>query len=192
MRCRRTIRWLPEFVDGALPARREAKIRAHLATCGSCSEIWERERLVSEALESWPDLPPPEDSLQRIETRIAFAPPAPVLLRTGAVRSLFLPYVAGLATAAALFLFLRPGASPVENGTRPGAGGAAPDSSVTASRVELLPSERKLQFVDDAGRLRELRWDPTTEEMLRRNLDEQQYEQLKRSIAPAPVDYEVR
>jgi anti-sigma factor RsiW len=98
-----------DHVDGVLSGRRSARVRDHLDRCPACREEEEAARLVPEALGAWRDVPPPEDGLHRLETRLAFAPPAPPPPdRSGRVLRFAIPYAAGIATAALVLLVAMP------------------------------------------------------------------------------------
>lgn len=176
MRCGKARKLLADLAEGILGARKERKVRSHVATCDDCGEVWERERTVTELLPAWPDVPAPEDALHRIETRIAFAPPPVVVARPGALRTFVLPYAAGLATAAAVLLFAR----------SPEPAAPAATDAVQAAEAEtipaLLPNERVLQFVDQDGRLMEAPWNEELDAWLRRRMAPDQYENLRNRV----------
>ena len=191
MRCRKAGKLMADFVGGHLAARKEARVRSHVAICEACADLWARERLVEEALPAWRDLPAPEDALGSIEARIAFAPPPAVLPRAGTIGTLVLPYVAALATAAAVLLAFRVGITddPVR---APNDGAPAATEAVADAEPELLPGERTLEFVDRSGRLMQVPWDAETDRYLLRTLDPVEYKRLRSRATQVPVDYEVK
>lgn len=175
MRCGKARKLLADLAEGVLGARKERKVRAHVVTCGECGEVWEREQAVNELLPGWPDVPPPEDALHRIETRIAFAPPPVVVARPGVVRSFVLPYAAGLATAAAVLLLARSPEPTVPAGSEA--------VRATAETMPTLrPNERVLQFVDEDGRLMETPWNDEVDAWLRRGMAPDQYRNLRNGV----------
>jgi hypothetical protein len=157
MWCRTVRKLIGEFVEGGLDTRRESRLRAHLDRCPACADAEADIRLACAALAEWRDVPPPEDGLHRLETRLAFAPPRFAPAPRGTLRQLVVPYVAGIATAASIMLVLwRPWADVVpEAGTAP-----AEDAVVAADEPpELLPGERELNYVTDDGRLYRLEFE---------------------------------
>jgi hypothetical protein len=132
---------MDEYAYGTLSPRRERKIRAHLAHCAACEDSLADTHLVHEAIGAWQDLPEPEDGLHRLSSRLDFAPPPAIVLRPRRFRHLVLPYVAGLATAAALLLLVGDpfrAESPVA--TPP----SVVDDAAVADNSGLLPGERVL------------------------------------------------
>ena len=106
MKCRSVRKMMDEYEYGTLGPRLERRVRAHIAHCAACEESLADTRLVQEAIGTWSDLPEPEDGLHRLTSRLDFAPPPAVVLRPRRFRHLVVPYVAGLATAAALLLLV--------------------------------------------------------------------------------------
>jgi hypothetical protein len=148
MKCRSVRKMLDEYVYGTLSPRRERKIRAHLSKCAACEDSLEDTSLVHDAIATWPDLPEPEDGLHRLTSRLDFAPPPAIVLRPRRFRHLVLPYVAGLATAAALLLLVgdpfRTTEAPV--GAPPAL--EAGNGPVAESPADPLPGENVLREVD--------------------------------------------
>jgi len=195
MKCRSVRKLLGEYVFGTLSARREGKVRGHLATCSACEEALTETRFVHEAIEAWPDVPLPEDGHHRLSSRLDFAPPPAIPLRPRRFRHLVAPYVAGLATAASIMLLA---ANPW---TRPE---PAPRSVTTdgprAESLELLAGESVLtpvgpvRFVNRAGQVFEI--DPATwdrlDERTRRELVPDYRGRRDDDATPRMVDYETR
>lgn len=172
MWCRTVRRIVYDYADGVLTPRRSERLRSHLAACGHCRDAEEDARAVTESLAAWTDVPPPEDGLQRLETRLAFLPPLPAARPpAGRLRTFVLPYAAGLATAAVLLLAVVPLFTTDAPGTplspsRPAAEPSRGGSEVAdAASPDLQPGERALTYVseddlrfvpDGQGNLREL------------------------------------
>jgi hypothetical protein len=52
MRCKKAEKWISDWMDGVLSARREGILRSHLARCRSCSEYARQVRLLKEETEA--------------------------------------------------------------------------------------------------------------------------------------------
>jgi hypothetical protein len=106
MDCEKLREVLIEHVDGLL-GREEAEFaRAHLAACSPCRMLQEEVRRNFAALDAWEDEDLPAGAFDRLRARLPSGPavavgavPAPAARRSWA--RLLVPYVAGLATAAA-------------------------------------------------------------------------------------------
>lgn len=178
MWCRTVRRLMGDFVEGTLTPRRESRFRRHLDTCEACREDEAALRVAYSAFSVWRDVPPPEDGLHRLETRLAFSPPPVVTAPRGTIRQLVLPYVAGLATAAAVLLLARPWAAPEAVApSAPNAEGSA--VAVADDPPPLLPNEKKLEFVDQEGVVFRIPWDEETDRVLRARFGPEQYQRLR-------------
>ncbi|MHC4861407.1 MAG: hypothetical protein ACYTDY_15090, partial [Planctomycetota bacterium] len=151
----------------------------------------EAARLVPDALAAWRDVPPPEDGLHRLETRVAFAPPAPQAREPrGRMIRFALPYAAGFATAAvvmivAMAVWYRPEPKPVTPAEPPSA-----DTLFVGTDPALLPGEVPLHVVGPEGDLRRIPWDdPDVLRLLRRHLSEEELERIRPRTSAVPVDY---
>lgn len=68
---------LQDFVDGALPARRAARVRTHVETCSTCTNevtVW---RGLEAKLAGLGRVAPAEDFAERVMARVQIAVPAP-------------------------------------------------------------------------------------------------------------------
>ncbi|MEN8151630.1 MAG: zf-HC2 domain-containing protein [Planctomycetota bacterium] len=156
MKCRSVRKMLDEYVYGTISARKAGRIRAHIDKCSGCEEALAETHLVHEAVGTWTDLPLPEDGFHRLDSRLGFAPPPAVVLRPRRFRHLVLPYVAGIATAASLMLFLgNPfgGATDLTNGTQESPPAVTSDAPLVAENDGPLPGERALEEVEGPVRL---------------------------------------
>ena len=178
MTCDRLRELLVEHVDGLLGAAEAAGARAHLAGCPSCRLLQEEVRRNFAAMDAWEDVDLPGGAWERLEARLPAGPvarlsaaaPVPAAAAAAPPRSwvrLAVPYVAGLATAAAaalVFLFPIGEAPPLERGPEPAAvpAPAPPAAPLVAERGSpaspspaLRPGENRLRFDDyDNGVIR--------------------------------------
>ena len=178
MTCDRLRELLVEHVDGLLGAAEAAGARAHLAGCPSCRLLQEEVRRNFAAMDAWEDVDLPGGAWERLEARLPAGPvarlsaaaPVPAAAAAAPRRSwvrLAVPYVAGLATAAAaalVFLFPIGEAPPLERGPEPAAvpAPAPPAAPLVAERGSpaspspaLRPGENRLRFDDyDNGVIR--------------------------------------
>jgi hypothetical protein len=147
---------MEDFVAGVLDERRRKNIRSHLERCGSCRSEEQDLRLVTQSLRAWPDEEPPSDGLHRLEGRLAFLPPPPERAPAGRLRTLVLPYVAGMATAAAILLLVGPVMYDSPGPVAPPLN-QAPVADSGEPAVDLFEGERVLQpvnyAVDEQGNL---------------------------------------
>lgn len=170
MWCRTVRKLVYDFADGTLSPVKSERVRSHLTGCVRCREAEEDARLVTESLSALPDVPPPEDGFQRLETRLAFLPSLPAAREpAGRLRTFALPYAAGLATAAAILLVVVPLVStdvpPVVPTPEQPATGPVVDAQTPPPEAAPLPDEEILRYVtpedlrylvDGEGNLREL------------------------------------
>ncbi len=152
MKCDVVLGLLIDYVDGLLRPRRAAKVQAHLLRCPRCRDEEAQARHALVALSTLPDLPVPEDALERLETRLAFLPPPAERPRAGRIRAFLLPYAAGLATAAAVLLFVNPFPKVAPPAVEP----MAPAPVTAAGGGDLRRGEVPMHLVDDDGLLREV------------------------------------
>jgi hypothetical protein len=159
MWCRTVRKLIYDHVDGMLDERMGGKVRQHLERCVRCAQVEEEARFLTSSLAEWEDVPPPEDGLHRLETRLAFLPAlGPEPRPKGRLLKLGIPYFAGVASAAALLIALLP----LFNPAPPPVGPEPEAESPVAMESDLLPGERELAYrdvnyiVDDEGNLLEL------------------------------------
>ncbi len=69
MKCRRAETMLQALLDGALPPDDAARVRDHLAACGTCRARFDALRLVHEALSTQPEPEPSPDLAAAIIAR---------------------------------------------------------------------------------------------------------------------------
>ncbi|MHC4922647.1 MAG: anti-sigma factor family protein [Planctomycetota bacterium] len=188
MTCDRLREVLIEHVDGLLDAEDAEGARSHLAHCADCAELRDEVRLGFGALDAWEDEDLPEGAWDRMAARLPLSPPvmdaaadasvdAPVPPVVAApapatsVRSAGLPYILGLATAAAAMLAIQPlltspepqpivpDAVPVETYTAPVAVEKVSDRS-PAPRVHTVATGATVNDFTPHLRNTILPWDP--------------------------------
>ena len=71
MNCRQAERRLPGYIDGAIPSREHAIVRAHLDTCENCRQQLEKYHRLATRLASMEPAPPPSDLAVRIRVQAA-------------------------------------------------------------------------------------------------------------------------
>lgn len=196
MLCRTVKKWIDDYVDGHLAPGREVRLADHLRRCTDCHLLESELRFVSSALDAWTEEPAPEEGLHRLETSLAVMSPAPAPFERGRLKTFVLPYVAGLATAALVLLFVMPllrAKGGVGADKRIGIVSPPNGREVVDGAGGLLSGERILEpvrFVDSRGQLREL--SAENADLLRREMGTDRWVELMRqlrlpSATPSPA-----
>jgi hypothetical protein len=116
MNCGEAGRYLPGYLDGAIPARQHAKLRAHLSSCEGCKEELERYRLMGNCLANVDPAIPPTDLAVRIRVQASHQDSAwfglgrmassARLVFKNILEPLAVPATGGLLTALAVFVLV--------------------------------------------------------------------------------------
>ena len=69
MKCDEAARYLPGYLDGAIPARKHAPLREHLSSCADCRSELESYRLMSNCMATVDPAIPPADLAVRIRVQ---------------------------------------------------------------------------------------------------------------------------
>lgn len=165
MDCERMREVLVEHVDGLLDAEGAEGARHHLASCDACCDLREEVRRNFAAMDAWGDEDLPEGAWDRLVDRLPGVRP-PVGVAAGAAGgrpswgrrfgAAAFPYVAGLATAAALLMAFYPDrADPTgDPGQRPPA--VRPPAGIrTVPVADTDPTPRPFNRGSGAANLRE-------------------------------------
>lgn len=66
MKCHEVEQYLSDYVEGMIPATLRREVQSHLDECNSCRTVLEGVRLVLSCCESYPELSPPANLVDRI------------------------------------------------------------------------------------------------------------------------------
>jgi hypothetical protein len=116
MNCRDAEKYLPGYLDGAIPARQHARLREHLFSCGDCRNELERYRLMGNCLANVDPAIPPADLAVRIRVQASrqdsawfnwgrMASSARLVFKN-ILEPLAVPATGGLLTALAVFVLV--------------------------------------------------------------------------------------
>jgi len=116
MNCDEAGRYLPGYLDDAIPARQHAKLREHLSSCADCRDELERYRLTGNYLANIDPVIPPADLAVRIRVQTSqmnsawfgfgrMASSARLMFKN-ILEPLAVPATGGLLTALAVFVLV--------------------------------------------------------------------------------------
>jgi len=115
MSCNRYQRWISDRLDGALSAKKERKLEAHLKVCPTCRGFLQGAEDVQKEAKALPSVSVPEaywsDSLNRLRAKLAAqeSPPASRVVPVWGWKRAWLAAPLLLAAVGAFLLFRQPG-----------------------------------------------------------------------------------